>query len=103
MIVAESCVLLATETAYARAMEALAADLAIYFAAGVHQPLDNARQAIVRMLERTMELPLATYLEGLSLNASEADEAMSRALSRIGQSLELIRAAALPPERVQAD
>lgn len=78
-------------------MEALAADLAIYFAAGVHQPLDNSRQAITRMLERTAELPLAAYLEGFSLTAAETDEAMARALIRIGESVQLIRAAALPP------
>lgn len=100
MVITESCVLLATEVAYARAMEALAADLAIYFAAGVHQPLDNARQAITRMLERTMELPLATYLEGFSLTTAETDEAMSRSLARIGQSIQLIRAAALPPQQL---
>jgi hypothetical protein len=100
MVIAESCVKLATEVAYARAMEALAADLAIYFAAGVHQPLDNARQAITRMLERTMELPLATYLEGFALTTAETDETMSRSLARIGQSIQLIRAAALPPQQL---
>ncbi len=102
MVVAESAakVQLATEVAYARAMEALAADLAIYFGAGVHQPLENARQAIVRMLERTMELPLIMYLEEFSLTTSETDEAMSRALTCIGQSIQLIRAAALPPQQL---
>ncbi|KQU96731.1 hypothetical protein ASC89_17915 [Devosia sp. Root413D1] len=100
MVITESCVLLATEVVYARAMEALAGDLAIYFAAGTHQPLDNARQAITRMLERTMELPLATYLEGFSLTAAETDEAMSRSLARIGQSIQLIRAAALPSQQL---
>ena len=78
-------------------MEGLAADLAIYFAGGVHQPLDNARDAVVRMLERTVELPLATYLDELALTQEETDEALSRALDCIGTSVNLIRAAALPP------
>ncbi len=47
-----------------------------------------------------MELPLATYLEGLSLTTAEADEAMSRSLARIGQSIQLIRAAALSPQQL---
>jgi hypothetical protein len=77
-------------------MEALAADLAVYFAAGVHLPIENARQAVVRMLERTLELPLADYLEEFKLSRREADEAEARALECIGNSIGLIRAAALP-------
>ncbi len=98
MVVAEASarVQLATEVAYARAMEALAADLAVYFAAGVHLPIENARQAVVRMLERTLELPLADYLEEFKLSRREADEAEARALECIGNSIGLIRAAALP-------
>lgn len=98
MVVAEASarVQLATEVAYARAMEALAADLAVYFASGVHLPIENARQAVVRMLERTLELPLSDYLEEFELSAREMDEALSRALDCIGNSIGLIRAAALP-------
>lgn len=99
MVVAEASakVQLATEVAYARAMEALAADLAIYFASGIHLPIENARQAVVRMLERTLELPLADYLDEFKLTVREADEAEARALECIGNSIRLIRAAALPP------
>ncbi len=94
--VASARVQLATEVAYARAMEALAADLAVYFASGIHLPIENARQAVVRMLERTLELPLAEYLEEFKLSVREADEAQARALECIGNSIGLIRAAALP-------
>jgi predicted metalloprotease with PDZ domain len=98
MVVAEASarVQLATEVAYARAMEALAADLAVYFASGIHVPIENARQAVVRMLERTLELPLNDYLEEFKLTAVETDEAHARALDCIGNSIGLIRAAALP-------
>lgn len=99
MVVAEASakVQVATEVAYARAMEALAADLAIYFASGVHMPIENARDAVVRMLERTLELPLTDYLEEFQLTTPEADVALARALDCIGNSIQLIRAAALPP------
>lgn len=98
MVVAEASarVQVATEVAYARAMEALAADLAIYFASGVHMPIENARDAVVRMLERTLELPLADYLEEFRLTRTETDEALARALDCIGSSIRLIREAALP-------
>ncbi|WP_156343023.1 hypothetical protein [Devosia sp. A16] len=100
MVVAETSakVQVATEVAYARAMEALAADLAIYFAAGVHMPIENARSAVVRMLERTLELPLGDYLEEFQLTAAETDVALARALDCIGNSVRLIRAAALPAD-----
>lgn len=98
MIVAEASarVQLATEAAYARAMEALAVDLAVYFASAVHLPIENARQAVVRMLERTLELPLTDYLEEFELSVRETDEALAGALERIGNSIGMIRAAALP-------
>jgi hypothetical protein len=98
MVVAEASakVQVATEVAYARAMEALAADLAIYFASGVHMPIENARSAVVRMLERTLELPLGDYLAEFQLTTAEADVAHARALDCIGNSIRLIRAAALP-------
>lgn len=96
VVEASSKVQLATEVAYARAMEALAADLAIYFASGVHLPIENARQAVVRMLERTLELPLSDYLDEFELSVQEADEVLARVLECIGNSIGLIRAAALP-------
>lgn len=96
VVEASSKVQLATEVAYARAREALAADLAIYFASGVHLPIENARQAVVRMLERTLELPLSDYLDEFELSVHEADEVLARALECIGNSIGLIRAAALP-------
>ena len=100
MVVAEASarVQVATEVAYARAMEALAADLAIYFASGVHLPIENARAAVVRMLERTLELPLTVYIEEFQLTTDEADQALARALDCIGNSIRLIRAAALPSD-----
>jgi len=100
MVVAEASarVQVATEVAYARAMEALAADLAIYFASGVHLPIENARAAVVRMLQRTLDLPLADYLEEFQLTTDEADQALARALDCIGNSIRLIRAAALPSD-----
>ena len=93
---ASAKVQLASEVAYARAMEALAADLAIYFASGIHLPIENARQAVVRMLEWTLELPLSDYLDEFELSAREMDEALEHALECIGNSIGLIRAAALP-------
>lgn len=97
MVVAEASakVQVATEVAYARAMEALAADLAIYFASVVHMPIENARGAVVRMLERTLELPPGDYLEEFQLTTAEAHVALARALDCIGNSIRLIRAAAL--------
>jgi hypothetical protein len=77
-------------------MEALAADLAIYFASGTHLPIENARQAVVRMLERTLELPLSDYLDEFELSAREMDEALEHALEYIGDTISMIRAAALP-------
>lgn len=87
---------LAAEVAFARAMEGLAAELAIYLAAGVHQPVENGRGAVTRLLERMVERPLDAYLEEFHLTRPETDEAMSRALDCIGRSITSIRAAALP-------
>ncbi len=86
---------IAAEAAYARAMEALAADLATYLASAEHYPAENGRQAVVLFLERLAELPLQPFIEGFALTGEEADQAMSLALDCIGQSVQLIHAAAL--------
>lgn len=70
-------------------VEKLATDLATYLAAGVHQPAENGRQAVVLFLEGMAAAPLDHKSEGC-----DRDEAMARALLRIGEIVIRIRTAA---------
>ena len=71
-------------------LEKLAANLAAYLAAGVHQPAENGRQAVMWFLEGMAD----SYLDFDVGEGGDGDEAQSRALVRIGEIIMRIRAAA---------